>query len=68
MMMCSWDAFVDSLAPTKYGAKEATKEGRPSYDPKGMYKLYIYSSLKEIFHEFTARFRELWNAVEPYLL
>lgn len=61
MMMCSFDtfvdtesiarlidAFVDSLDLTKYGVKEAAKEGRPSYDPKGMYKLYIYGSRKGI--------------------
>lgn len=55
MMMCSWDSFVDpesiarlidafvnSLDLTKYEVKEAAKEGRPAYDPKGMYKLYIY--------------------------
>lgn len=46
MMMCSWDAFVDSesiarlidafvnsLDLTKYGVKEAAVEGRPPYDP-----------------------------------
>lgn len=61
MMFCSWDsfvetdsiarlidAFVDSLDLTKYHVKEAEKEGRPSYDPKGMYKLYIYGSRKGI--------------------
>lgn len=61
MMVCSWDsfvspesiarlidAFVDSLDSTKYGVKEAAKEGRPRYDPKGMYKLYIYGSRKGI--------------------
>lgn len=60
-MFCSWDsfvetdsiarlidAFVDSLDLTKYHVKEAEKEGRPSYDPKGMYKLYIYGSRKGI--------------------
>ena len=54
MMMCSWEAFVepesiarlidtfiDSLDLRKYGVKEAAKEGRPRYDPRGMYKLYI---------------------------
>lgn len=57
MMMCSWDflvdqestariidAFVNSLDLTKYDIKEAAKEGRPSYDPKGMYKLFIYGN------------------------
>lgn len=61
MMMCSWDSFVDpksiarlidafvnSLDLTKYGVKEAAVKGRPSYDPKGMYKLYIYGSRKGI--------------------
>lgn len=61
MMFCSWDsfvetdsiarlidAFVDSLDLTKYHVKEAAKEGRPPYDPKGMYKLYIYGSRKGI--------------------
>ena len=61
MMMCSWDsfvdpesiarlidAFVDSLDLKKYQVKEVAKEGRPSYDPRGMYKLYIYGSRKGI--------------------
>lgn len=61
MMMCSWDSFVDSeriarlidafvnsLDLVKYGVKEAAKEGRPAYDPKGMYKLYIYGNRKGI--------------------
>lgn len=61
MMFCSWDsfvgpesiariidAFVNSLDLTKYGVKEAAKEGRPLYDPKGMYKLYIYGNRKGI--------------------
>ena len=61
MMMCSWDSFVDpesvarlidafvnSLDLTKYKVKEAASEGRPSYDPKGMYKLYIYGNRKGI--------------------
>ena len=61
MMMCSWDsfvdpysvarlidAFVDSLDLKKYRVKEAAKEGRPSYDPRGMYKLYIYGYRKNI--------------------
>ena len=61
MMFCSWDslvepesiarlidAFVNSLNLAEYGVKEATKEGRPSYAPKGMYKLYIYGSRKGI--------------------
>lgn len=61
MMFCSWDsfmdpesiarlidAFVDSLDLSEYGVKEAAKEGRPQYDPKGIYKLYIYGSRKGI--------------------
>ena len=42
------DAFVNSLDLTKYEVKEAAKEGRPAYDPKGMYKLYIYGNRKGI--------------------
>lgn len=61
MMMCSWDsfvasesiarltdAFVNSPGLVKYGVKEMAAEGRPAYDPKGMYKLYIYGSRKGI--------------------
>lgn len=61
MMFCSWDSlvepesiarlidtFVNSLNLTEYGVKEAAKEGRPSYEPKGMYKLYIYGGRKGI--------------------
>lgn len=61
MMVCSWDSFVDpesvarlidafvnSLDLKKYEVKEAAKEGRPAYDPKGMYKLYIYGNRKGI--------------------
>ncbi|MDC7288818.1 transposase [Blautia schinkii] len=61
MMLCSWDsfvapesiarlidAFVDSLDLSQYRIKECAKEGRPSYDPKGMLKLYIYGSRKGI--------------------
>lgn len=61
MMMCSWDsfvnpesvarlidAFVNSLDLKKYGVKEAAVEGRPLYDPRGMYKLYIYGCRKGI--------------------
>lgn len=60
-MMCSWDSFVDeesiarlidafinSLDLTKYNVKEPASEGRPSYDPRGMYKLYIYGNRKGI--------------------
>ena len=55
MMFCSWDSFVDpestariidafvnSLDLEKYGVKAVAVEGRPSYEPKGMFKLYIY--------------------------
>lgn len=61
MMMCSWDsfvspesiarlidAFVNSLELAKYGVKEAAGEGRPPYDPRGLYKLYIYGNRKGI--------------------
>lgn len=57
MMMTTWDsmvepdstarlidAFVNSLDLSDYGVKEMAKEGRPPYDPKGLYKLYIYGS------------------------
>lgn len=37
-----------SLDLAKYGVKEVAAEGRPSYNPKGMYKLYIYGNRKEI--------------------
>ena len=60
-LMCSWDSFVDeesiarlidafinSLDLTKYNIKEPASEGRPSYDPRGMYKLYIYGNRKGI--------------------
>lgn len=60
-MMCSWDslvdpesiarlidAFVESLDLSKYEIKEASSEGRPAYDPKGLLKLYIYGSRKGI--------------------
>lgn len=57
MMMTTWDsmvdsestarlidAFVDSLDLSKYGVKEIAPEGRPPYDPRSLYKLYIYGS------------------------
>ena len=57
MMMTTWDsmvdsestarlidAFVDSLDLSKYGVKEIASEGRPPYDPRSLYKLYIYGS------------------------
>ena len=39
---------MNSLNLTEYGVKEIAKEGRPSYDPKGIYNLYIYGSRKGI--------------------
>ena len=61
MMFCSWDAFVDeqsiariidafvnSLNLQDFDVKEAATEGRPAYDPKGLYKLYIYGNRKSI--------------------
>lgn len=61
MMMCSWDsfveeestarlidAFVNSLDMKEYKVKKASKEGRPSYDPRGLFKLYIYGNYKGI--------------------
>jgi len=60
-MICSWDslvdpesiarlidAFVESLDLSKYEIKEASSEGRPAYNPKGLLKLYIYGSRKGI--------------------
>lgn len=38
------DAFVNSLDLSDYGVKEMAQEGRPPYDPKSLYKLYIYGS------------------------
>lgn len=63
MMFCSWDAlvdaesiarivdaFADNLDLEEIGIKEKKdrEEGRPSYDPRGMLKLYIYGSRKGI--------------------
>lgn len=61
MMLCSWnsfvdeqsiariiDAFINSLNLTEFGVKEAAVEGRPAYDPRGLYKLYIYGNRKGI--------------------
>ena len=61
MMFCSWDSFVDehsiariidafvnSLNLADYGVKEVAVEGRPAYDPKGLYKLFIYGNRKGI--------------------
>ena len=57
MMMTTWDsmvdpestarlidAFVNSLDLSEYDVKELATEGRPPYDPKSLYKLYIYGS------------------------
>lgn len=57
MMMTTWDsmvdpestarlidAFVNSLDLSEYDVKELASEGRPPYDPKSLYKLYIYGS------------------------
>ena len=57
VMLCSWDsfveadsdarlidAFVNSLDLSAYGVKEVSYEGRPAYDPKGLFKLYIYGN------------------------
>lgn len=59
LMFCSWDAFVEkesiarlidafvnSLDVSRYGVKPVSVEGRPVYDPKSLYKLYIYFSAK----------------------
>lgn len=57
MMMTTWDsmvnpdstarlidAFVNSLGLSDYDVKVLAKEGRPPYDPRCFYKLYIYGS------------------------
>ena len=57
MMMTTWDYMVDSESPARlidafvnsldlsnYDVKELASEGRPPYDPKSLYKLYIYGS------------------------
>ncbi len=57
MMMTTWDsmvgtestarlidAFMNSLDLGGYGVKEMASGGRPPYDPRGLYKLYIYGS------------------------
>lgn len=61
MMFCSMDSFVDQESTARlidafvnsinlkdYDVKEVSKEGRPLYDPKGLFKLYIYGSRNEI--------------------
>ena len=42
------DRFVNHLDLKKYGIKEPASEGRPAYNPKSLYKLYIYGSRKGI--------------------
>src|SRR5699024_7532510 len=42
------DAFVEHLDIEKYGVRPVAAEGRPSYDPKSLYKIYIYGSRKGI--------------------
>ena len=37
-----------SLDLAKYGVRPVAAEGRPPYNPKGLYKIYIYGSRKEI--------------------
>ena len=57
LMCCSWDTFVDResiariidafvnhLDMKKYSVKSVAAEGRPSYNPQSLYKLYIYYS------------------------
>lgn len=57
MMMTTWDsmvdpesmarlidAFVNSLDLRGFEIKELASEGRPPYDPKSLFKLYIYGS------------------------
>ena len=57
MMMTTWDlmvdsestarlidAFVDSLNLSDYEVRELASEGRPPYDPRSLFKLYIYGS------------------------
>ena len=61
LMCCSWDtlvdkesiariidAFVNLLDIKKYVMKSVSAEGRPSYDPRSLYKIYIYGSRKGI--------------------
>ena len=38
------DAFVDNFDMSEYDVKELASEGRPPYDPRAIYKLYIYGS------------------------
>ena len=61
LMCCSWDTlvedesiariidrFVNYLDLKKYGVKEPASEGRPAYNLKSLYKLYIYGSREEM--------------------
>ena len=61
LMYCSWDTFVDKESIARIidafvwcfdiweiGVKVVVVEGRPSYDLKRLYKLYIYGSRKGI--------------------
>ena len=63
MMMCSLDSMVDSesiarvidkfvdgldLEGMGFGKAEAAAEGRPSYDPRCLLKLYLYGSRKKL--------------------
>ena len=61
LMFCLWDAFVEkesiarlidafvnSFDVSRYGVKPVSVEGCPAYDPKSLYKLYIYGSRKGI--------------------
>lgn len=61
MMMISWDAlvekesiarvidaFINSINLQELGVKEEAKEGRPAYEPGGLFKLYIYGNRKGI--------------------
>ena len=42
------DAFVDSLDLSQFNIKQMSCEGRPAYNPKGLFKLYIYGSVEGI--------------------
>ncbi len=61
MMFCSWDSFVDaesearlidafvnSLDMNEYAKKKKATEGRPSYDPAGLFKLFIYGNRNDV--------------------
>jgi transposase len=43
------DAFINSINPTEFGFKvKTTFEGRPSFDPKDLLKLFVYGYLNRI--------------------